>query len=649
MTTPDITLCMIIKNEANHLEKCLSSVRGLVSEIIIADTGSEDNSKEIAQRFGAKIIDIPWENDFSKARNISLEYATSAWVLVLDADEAVDHWSEELLQPLLGAEYIHGYWLPIIHYVGEIPEADFVTDHVCRLFKNDKRIIFRGSIHEEIASSIWELPAGEIAYADLRIFHYGYLEDELLRKNKYNRNLALINRGLRLQPNHLFLRYALGAEYYQQGQYKEAAEILLPLLTDAPAPSGYVSDIYLKTAYALQLCGRKQEAEEVFRMGSGLFPDFTDLLESYALLLLEQGKLSSAKHFLENALQSGNTAHKYPSSSGSGTYRTELLAGRVCEKLYQYPDAWRHYEAAIQHKPDYSEAWKELIPLSLLSGEKAQLRALTHNHLHSLSPDTLSYLLPAALNARDPEWQAELSTASQLPSSVQAALQAILEINNQPEHLQTLAPLEQLLHDPSHLSNRSFVLGYLWAFSCRIGDTESAMRWLVCLLPYRPGILSIHHILAGNYSLKADLSDLSYAAQLLLQTGAWNSLLALYRHSEGSSLHWSSLPQPLLYGLLEAPTSIKKQWCSIYVSKHPQYHTPADCTEWQLYAAIAYSCGEMPILHVEDEAALRRVGGATAAVSLAYYKLQLAAEVYPQGIPSAHIPSALLLRSASRT
>ncbi|WP_340397385.1 hypothetical protein NST50_28295 [Paenibacillus sp. FSL E2-0202] len=57
----------------------------------------------------------------------------------------------------------------------------------------------------------------------------------------------------------------------------------------------------------------------------------------------------------------------------------------------------------------------------------------------------------------------------------------------------------------------------------------------------------------------------------------------------------------------------------------------------------------MPILHVEDEAALRRVGGATAAVSLAYYKLQLAAEVYPQGIPSAHIPSALLLRSASRT
>lgn len=160
MTTPDITLCMIIKNEANHLEKCLSSVCGLVSEIIIADTGSEDNSKEIAQRFGAKIIDIPWENDFTKARNISLEYATSAWVLVLDADEAVDHWSENLLQPLLGAEYIHGYWLPIIHYVGDIPEADFVTDHVCRLFRNDKRIIFRGSIHEEIASSIWELPAG---------------------------------------------------------------------------------------------------------------------------------------------------------------------------------------------------------------------------------------------------------------------------------------------------------------------------------------------------------------------------------------------------------------------------------------------------------------------------------------------------------
>jgi len=649
MTTPDITLCMIVKNEANHLEKCLSSVQGIVSEIIIVDTGSEDNSIDIALKFGAKIIDMPWENDFSKARNLSLKHATSPWILVLDADEAVDHWRKEQVPDLLGAAHIHGYWLPIIHYIGDAPEADFVTDHVCRLFRNDKRIIFRGIIHEEAASSIWELPEGEIAYAELRINHYGYLEDELQRKNKYQRNLALINSGLQLQPSQPILRYALGVEYYQQEQYHAAADVLLPLLAEAPTQSGYTSDIYLKTAYALQRCGRQQESEEVFHAGSLLFPDFTDLLEGYAALLLEQGKLGKARHFLQQALMSGDTAQQYSSSSGSGTYRTELLAGRVCENLFLYPNAQKHYEAAIQFKTDYTDAWKQLVPLSLLSGERLSLISLTRCHIHALSPVTLSYLVPAALNARDIEWLTTLSTAPQLPPAVQTIVQTFLACTQQQVGNHTLAPLELLLHDPSVLSERSSILSYLWALSCHAEDTESAMQWLTSLLPYRPGMLAIHHFLTGRSGIKPALSDLSYAIQLLLQVGAWDHVLTLYRQSKGSSFRWCKLPQPLLFGLLEAPIPIKKQWCSIYLSQILHYNASTDCAEWLLYVAIACSCGEIPKLDLSDEKALRRIGGTTAAVGLSYYKLMLAAKAYPHGISSGHIPWGLLVRSASQT
>lgn len=649
MTTPDITLCMIVKNEAKHLEKCLSSVQGIVSEIIIVDTGSEDNSIDIATKFGAKIIDMTWENDFSKARNLSLKHATSSWILVLDADEAVDHWRREQLQHLLDASHIHGYWLPIIHYIGDAPKADFVTDHVCRLFRNDERIIFRGIIHEETASSIWELPAGEIAYAELRIYHYGYLEDELQHKNKYQRNLALINSGLQLQPNHLILRYALGVEHYQQEQYHAAADVLLPLLADVPTHSGYASDIYLKTAYALQRCNRQQESEEVFHAGSLLFPDFTDLLEGYAALLLEQGQLRQARHFLQQALKSGDTAHPYPSSSGSGTYRTELLAGRVCEKLFLYPNARKHYEAAIQFKPDYTDAWKQLVPLSLLSGERLSLIALTRCHIHALSPITLGYLVPAALNARDFEWLVTLSFASQLPLAVQTIVQAFLACTQQQEGAHTLAPLEQLLHNPSVLSERSSILGYLWALSCRAGDTESAMKWLISISPYRPGMLTIHHIITSRSDIKPVLPDLSYAMQLLLQVGAWDSVLSLYRQSEGSLFQWCKLPQPLYYGLLEAPTPVKKQWCSIYLSQTPHYNASSDCAEWLLYVAIACSCGETPKIAQSDEMALGRIGGTTAAVGLSYYKLILAAKAYPHGISTGQIPWGLLVRSASQT
>lgn len=154
MHNPGLSLCMIIKNEAQHLEKCLRSVQGLVSEIIIADTGSTDGSMEIARRSGARVIEVPWEHDFSKARNRALRLASYTWILVLDADEAIAGWKPEEVERLLETQSADGYFLPFIHYVGEFSEGDYVTDNVCRLFRNDERILFRGSIHEEVASSI---------------------------------------------------------------------------------------------------------------------------------------------------------------------------------------------------------------------------------------------------------------------------------------------------------------------------------------------------------------------------------------------------------------------------------------------------------------------------------------------------------------
>ncbi|MGH9426892.1 MAG: glycosyltransferase family 2 protein, partial [Terriglobia bacterium] len=84
---PKLSLCMIVKNEQRWLEDCLNSVKELVDEMIIVDTGSRDNTVEIAQRFGARLFDHPWSGDFSEARNHSLGSATGDWILVLDADE----------------------------------------------------------------------------------------------------------------------------------------------------------------------------------------------------------------------------------------------------------------------------------------------------------------------------------------------------------------------------------------------------------------------------------------------------------------------------------------------------------------------------------------------------------------------------------
>ena len=80
---------MIVKNEAATLPKCLNSVRKLVDEMVVLDTGSINRTPNIAQQLGAKVHHFKWCNDFSAARNAALKYVTGDWVLVLDADETL--------------------------------------------------------------------------------------------------------------------------------------------------------------------------------------------------------------------------------------------------------------------------------------------------------------------------------------------------------------------------------------------------------------------------------------------------------------------------------------------------------------------------------------------------------------------------------
>ena len=81
---------MITKNEEKYLEQCLNSIKDIVNEIIIIDTGSIDKTKDIVKKFNAKIFDFKWSDDFSEARNESLKHATKDWILVLDAVEIIE-------------------------------------------------------------------------------------------------------------------------------------------------------------------------------------------------------------------------------------------------------------------------------------------------------------------------------------------------------------------------------------------------------------------------------------------------------------------------------------------------------------------------------------------------------------------------------
>lgn len=84
-----ISLCMIVKDEADTLARCLESVKDIVDEIIIVDTGSTDKTKEIASKYTEDIYDFEWVDDFSVARNYSFSKATKEYVMWLDADDVI--------------------------------------------------------------------------------------------------------------------------------------------------------------------------------------------------------------------------------------------------------------------------------------------------------------------------------------------------------------------------------------------------------------------------------------------------------------------------------------------------------------------------------------------------------------------------------
>ena len=84
LNKPTISACMIVKDEEKMLPRCLESIKDVVNEIILVDTGSKDNTIEIAKRYGAKVFHHPWEDHFSKHRNQSIKHANSDWIFIID-------------------------------------------------------------------------------------------------------------------------------------------------------------------------------------------------------------------------------------------------------------------------------------------------------------------------------------------------------------------------------------------------------------------------------------------------------------------------------------------------------------------------------------------------------------------------------------
>lgn len=195
-----LSLCMIVRNEAQWLSECLQSARGAVDEMIVVDTGSTDETVPVAQRFGARVVSHPWNEDFAAARNVSLAHAAGDWILVLDADERLTEQVGPRLTALLqGPADVVAYLLQQRTPTPSSAGTGMVrVEWLPRLFRNGVGARYAGAVHECVLPSL--AGKGRIVHADLTIQHDGYLRSPETIRAKALRNLRILLRGLERDP-----------------------------------------------------------------------------------------------------------------------------------------------------------------------------------------------------------------------------------------------------------------------------------------------------------------------------------------------------------------------------------------------------------------------------------------------------------------
>ncbi|NOW89453.1 hypothetical protein BCD91_001476 [Clostridium beijerinckii] len=339
-----LSLCMIVKNEEETLEKCLLSAKDTVDEIIIVDTGSRDKTKEIALKFTSKVYDFTWCNDFSKARNFSLSKATNDYVLILDADEVVCNSQNDDIKKFcsMADKKIVGRSKRINEYEDNDGIKRYI-ERVNRIF-NRNYFEYEGIIHEQVVSKFKEEYSTK--NIDLTLNHIGYSKEVLKRTNKIQRNIELLKEALKLNKQDSYINYQLGKSYFMAKDYKEAYRYFLwalPFIDNYYYE--YVEDLIESYGYTLINLNLFKESLKLLKYEKyyNNSPDFLFLL---GLIYMNNGNFKEAaeKFLMCTRFAEGKI-------EGITSFLPYYNMGVIYECLGFKDEAVKYYELCGDYKP----------------------------------------------------------------------------------------------------------------------------------------------------------------------------------------------------------------------------------------------------------------------------------------------------------
>ena len=350
---PLLSACLIVKNEERVLGRCLRSVKPLVDEIVVVDTGSTDRTPEIAREAGARVHRFRWREDFSAARNHALGLARGEWILHIDADETVRPCRPSRLGALLAMPSYVAY------HVRFHPRPGFTPYWEVRLFRNDPHIRFRGIIHETIWPDVEAYQSAHnarIGRSDLVFEHEGYEGDQ---RAKHRRNLPLLRRALRRDPTRVFSWCHLASVYLGLGKPRLAEKAWTAGLRVVREKRRVLAEDSLPYIGLIEwAAGRGRDVEPLLEESLRKFPRNAHLRWLQGRALARTGRFAEAIPVFERLLaagERGNWDHAMAYDCRLFDLFSYVPLATCHFKLGRYAEARRYFAFAAQRDAENIE------------------------------------------------------------------------------------------------------------------------------------------------------------------------------------------------------------------------------------------------------------------------------------------------------
>lgn len=351
-----LSLCMIARNEAKNIADCIRSVKPVVDEIIVVDTGSVDDTREIAEGLEAKVFEFPWCDDFAAARNESTRHATGDYILWLDADDRISHEDRQGLQRLKDRFPSSKNLAYTLRIINQNIEGEAAVNYQLRVFPNVKGACFEGCVHEQIAPSLNRLGI-KVVEEDVHILHTGY-EDEEAIKAKAERNLHILLNASKERDRMPSENYHLAQSYFGIEDYRRCIKCLETAMAGGKKESFYKSSFSMIAESYLRL-GEGDMAVKNLQGGISEFPDSGFLCYVLGAVFTQLERYEEAIPCLRKAAELGIEIEGHPVLLSVKSL-LPYYYGKSLEGIGRLEEAADAYKGALKADPDNVDTLRAL-------------------------------------------------------------------------------------------------------------------------------------------------------------------------------------------------------------------------------------------------------------------------------------------------